>query len=70
MKIEDLDISEDCLKRLKRSGITQVEELVKFLQQSIGTGASVHVHWGVKCFDEIINELRLRGLLPENAQDE
>ncbi len=65
MRIEDLNVSEECLSQLRRTGVTMVEELVEFLNQSVGTGVSVHIHWGTQCFEEIMRQLELMGLWSE-----
>jgi hypothetical protein len=62
MRIEHLNISEECINQLRRTGATMVEELVEFLDQSVGTGVSVHVHWATQCFEEITRQLKLQPL--------
>lgn len=65
MRIEDLNIGEECLGKLRRAGVTRVEEIVEFLEASVGTGASTEIVWGGKCFDEVVDKLKLMGLWSE-----
>jgi len=66
MKIEELGVSAECLNKLRRAGFTIAEEIVEFLEQSVGTGASVRIVWGGSCFDEVVDRLKVMALLPKN----
>ena len=62
MNIEELGVSDECLNKLRRAGFTLVEEIVQFLEQSVGTGVSVRIVWGGSCFDEVVDKLKILGL--------
>ncbi len=67
MKIEELDVSEECRGKLKSAGFSNVDDIAKLLQQIVGN-ATLNISWG-ECFDEVVNKLIIMGLLPEDLFD-
>ena len=67
MKIEELDVNEGCRDKLRSAGFSNVDEIVKLLQQIVGN-ATLNISWG-ECFDEVVDKLKLMGFLPENFLD-
>ncbi len=65
MKIEELDVSEECRNKLKSAGFISVDEIVDFFHHTIGN-ATYTISWGGECFNEIADRLKLMGLLPED----
>jgi hypothetical protein len=59
MKIEELKVSEDCLARMKRTGITVVEEIIEAIEQA--PNAMINAPW-ILCVEEIVNRLEAMGL--------
>lgn len=58
MRVEEFGVSENCMHELKRVGFTSVEEIVIFLEQQAKGRAMIEAGW-LKCFDEIVNQLKL-----------
>jgi len=64
MKIEEFDISEECRDELRSAGIESVDDIVEFFQEVVGN-ATVVISWA-ECVDEVVDRLKLMGLLPED----
>jgi hypothetical protein len=58
VRLEELNISEDCRMRLARVGIRETEDLPHFAS-AIRTGPEIRL--GLKCWDEIIAILETMG---------
>ena len=65
MKIEELDVSEECRDKLRSVGIETVDDIVEFFQY-VFRNATYTTSWGGECMDEVIDRLKLMGLLPED----
>jgi len=65
MKIEELDVSEECRDKFRGSGIETADDIVEFFQEVVGN-ATVVVSWGGECFEEVVAKFKLMGLLPED----
>lgn len=63
MPVEDLNLSARAENALKRAGITKVGQVVNMNPQDLMTIRN----FGKKSYDELIDRLRLRHLLPEDA---
>ncbi len=66
VKVENFKVSTRCIGELKRVGVTAVEEIVEFLE-AYQHGTMIEAGW-LKCFDEIIDELRNLGLWSEELE--
>ena len=64
MTIEELDVSEACREKLISSGFRDVDEIVKFLLHVPGK-ATFTFPW-IDYFEEVVDKLKLIGLLPED----
>ncbi len=64
MKIEELDVSEECREKLISSGFRDVDEIVQFLLHVPGK-ATFTFPW-IDYFEEVVNELKLMGLVPKD----
>lgn len=72
MLIEDLNVSEECLDSLRKSGFTVVGEPTAFLEQTWGgRGGTVGVSQAfLKYLDETVNKLKEIGCWPESLAGE
>jgi len=68
MRIDDFNVSEQCLQELKRTGVTTVEDIVFFLDQYAKSGGGTFRAKWVKCFDEIVAQLKRLNLWSENME--
>ena len=64
MKIEKFDVSEECREKLRNAGFSKVDEIAKLLQQIVGN-ATLNISWG-ECFEDVVDELKRIGRLPED----
>jgi hypothetical protein len=63
--IDELGVSDECLRHLKSTGITKIRELVEGLEGGIGITDPLSP--GVlRCFDEIIIQLKAKGCWPDS----
>ncbi|MBA3867807.1 MAG: hypothetical protein H0X30_01490 [Anaerolineae bacterium] len=65
MNIEELGVSEECRDKLRSGGIDNVDDIVDFFQY-VFRNATFTISWGGECFDEVVDKLKLMGLLPED----
>jgi hypothetical protein len=71
MSIEDLNVSEGCLKSLRAGGFITVGDLTHFFEQTWGGRATVDPHPEfLKHLDETVNKLKEIGCWPESLKDE
>ena len=69
MRIEDVNVSEDCRRKLKRAGFTMVEEIVGHLNRARRIGNTGYITW-ITCIDEIVDELIGLGLWSEHEKED
>ncbi|MBX3084175.1 MAG: hypothetical protein KF716_21250 [Anaerolineae bacterium] len=68
MKIEDFGARAECLDALKRSGFTNVEEVVEFLEMLGSPPASTISGRWIKYFPEIVQQLKVRGFWTQKLE--
>jgi hypothetical protein len=58
VNIDEFNVSHECRHELVRVGFATVEEVVEFLEEQAQGHALIQAGW-IKCFDEIIEQLKL-----------
>jgi hypothetical protein len=64
MKLEELNISKQCLKEWRDSGFNEVDEIVNFIDGVLGNGGLV-LSMSTKCFEEMGEKFVILGLLSD-----
>jgi hypothetical protein len=62
--IEELNLSEKCIKDLKRAGFITVEDIVMILKSNIQMGGA----W-LKCFDPLLEQLKSLGFWSDELEN-
>lgn len=66
MRIEELGLSVKCINALKRSGFTQAEEVIEFLE-GWQRGFMFEADW-LFCTDEILKQIKAHGFWSEEFE--
>ena len=69
MPIESLKVSAECLDGLKKSDVTTVGQLVRFLEQVRGANPGRLNFKFLKYLPETVNELKSIGCWPDDRED-
>jgi hypothetical protein len=67
MKLDEFNVSQECRHELARVGFATVEEIVEFLEEQAQGHAMIKAGW-LKCFDEIVEQLKLLNLWSETME--
>jgi hypothetical protein len=67
MRVEDFNVSEQCLEHIKKSGFETVEQIAELLNQLDG-GTFGWADW-IMCVDEIVTQLKRLDLWSEKDKN-